>query len=126
MVTMKIEVSIGEVMDKLSILEIKTKKINDPSKLSNIKKEYDYLYDILHEEIKVDDTDYNNLVVVNQKLWDIEDKIREKEREKTFDDKFIGLARSVYFTNDERAIIKRNINLKYNSIFIEEKSYEEY
>jgi hypothetical protein len=123
---MNIEVSVGEIVDKLSILQIKTSFINDEEKLSNVKKEYDYLYDIVFNEMKIEQTDFFDMVSINQKLWKIEDDIRDKERAKTFDDEFIELARLVYVTNDERAEIKKRINLKYGSNFIEEKSYSDY
>jgi len=123
---MNIEVSIGEIVDKLSILQIKTGLIKDEEKLININKEYEYLYDIVFNELKIESSDYFDLVSVNQKLWFIEDDIREKERNKEFDDEFIQLARSVYVTNDERAEVKKNINIKYGSNFMEEKSYNPY
>ena len=123
---MKIEVSIGEIVDKLSILQIKTDFIKDEEKLANVKKEYDYLYDIVFNEMKIEQSDFLNMVTINKKLWDIEDNIRDKERIKTFDDEFIELARSVYFTNDKRAEIKKQINMKYGSLFVEEKSYSQY
>lgn len=123
---MKIEVSTGEIVDKLSILSIKIDNITDESKLINIKKEYEYLYQIVFSELKINQEDFNEMVQINQKLWIIEDEIREKERQKSFDQEFIELARSVYFTNDKRAEIKKQINLKYNSIFAEEKSYTKY
>lgn len=123
---MKIEVSIGEIVDKLSILQIKNGFIKDEEKLNNVKKEYDYLYDIVFNEMKIEQSDFFDMVSINQKLWKIEDDIRDKERDKTFDDEFIQLARSVYFTNDERAEVKKKINLKYGSMFVEEKSYSDY
>jgi hypothetical protein len=123
---MKIEISIGEIVDKLSILQIKTGMIKDQEKLANVKKEYDYLSDIVFDELKIEQSDFFNLVVINSKLWEIEDRIRNKERDQEFDEDFIDLARSVYFTNDERAEIKKSINLKYGSYFVEEKSYEKY
>jgi hypothetical protein len=123
---MKIEVSIGEIVDKLSILQIKTAFIKDEEKLNNVKKEYDYLYDIVFNEMKIEQSDFFDMVSINQKLWKIEDDIRDKERDKTFDDEFVELARSVYFTNDERAQVKKKINLKYGSLFLEEKSYSDY
>jgi hypothetical protein len=95
---MEIEVSIGEIVDKLSILRIKKLNITDKDKLQ----------------------------IVNERLWYIEDKIRNKEREKQFDSDFIELARSVYVTNDQRSEIKKEINIKYGSSFVEEKSYKEY
>jgi DNA-binding transcriptional regulator PaaX len=123
---MKIEVSVGEIVDKLSILKIKTNNIKDSQKLENVTKEYNYLYDIVFDELKISEDDFYNLVLINEKLWDIEDKLRDKEREKSFDDGFIELARSVYFTNDKRAEIKKEINIKYGSLFVEEKSYQQY
>lgn len=123
---MKIEVSIGEIVDKLSILQIKTGFIKDEEKLNNVKKEYDYLYDIVFGEMKIEQSDFFDMVFINQKLWKIEDDIRDKERDKTFDNEFVELARSVYFTNDERAEVKKKINLKYGSLFVEEKSYSDY
>lgn len=123
---MKIEISIGEIVDKLSILQIKTDFIKDEEKLANVKKEYDYLYDIVFNEMKIEQSDFLNMVTINKKLWDIEDNIRDKERIKTFDNEFIELARSVYFTNDKRAEIKKQINMKYGSLFVEEKSYSQY
>ena len=123
---MKIEVSIGEIVDKLSILQIKTAFIKDEEKLNNVKKEYDYLYDIVFNEMKIEQSDFFDMIAINQKLWKIEDDIRDKERNKTFDNEFVDLARSVYFTNDERAEVKKLINLKYGSSFVEEKSYSNY
>jgi len=123
---MKIEVSIGEIVDKLSILQIKTEEIKDESKLINVKKEYDYLYDIVFNDMKIQEPDFLELLNVNKKLWIIEDDIRDKERSKEFDNIFIELARAVYFTNDERAEVKKGINLKYGSEFTEEKSYNPY
>lgn len=123
---MKIEVSIGEIVDKLSILQIKTEMIKEEEKLSNVKKEYDYLYDIVFNEMKIEQSDFFDMVLINKELWNIEDDIRDKERDKEFDDVFIKLARAVYVTNDKRADIKKNINLKYGSKFVEEKSYNPY
>jgi hypothetical protein len=123
---MKIEVSIGEIVDKLSILQIKTAFIKDEEKLNNVKKEYDYLYDIVFNEMKIEQSDFFDMVSINQELWKIEDDIRDKERAKEFDDEFIRLARAVYVTNDKRAEVKKVINIKYGSLFVEEKSYQEY
>jgi hypothetical protein len=123
---MKIEVSIGEIVDKLSILQIKTSLIKDEQKLNNVKKEYDYLYDIVFNEMKIEQSDFFEMVVINQELWKIEDDIRDKERDKEFDDEFIRLARAVYVTNDKRAEVKKGINIKYGSLFVEEKSYQNY
>jgi hypothetical protein len=123
---MKIEISIGEIVDKLSILQIKKNNIQDVIKLENINKEYEYLNDVVFNELKISKEDFFNLVLINENLWEIEDKIRFKERDKEFDTDFIELARSVYFTNDKRAEIKKEINLKYGSLFVEEKSYSKY
>lgn len=123
---MKIETSIGEIVDKLSILKIKKNNIKDETKLININKEYDYLFQITFDELKIEESDFYELVIINERLWDIEDSIRDKERDSLFDSEFIELARSVYFTNDKRAEIKKNINLKYGSQFVEEKSYKKY
>jgi hypothetical protein len=123
---MEIKVSIGEIVDKLSILLIKKTNVKDKEKLKNILKEYDYLNNIVFNMLKVSEDDFLNLVSINEKLWDIEDKIRDKERNKEFDNIFIELARAVYITNDKRAEMKKNINLKYKSNFVEEKSYNKY
>ncbi len=123
---MEIEVSIGEIVDKLSILRIKKNNITDEDKLVNINKEYDYLYHKVFQELKVDTSDFYEMIMVNEILWGVEDSIREKERNKEFDQDFIEMARSVYVTNDRRAEIKKQINLKYGSLFVEEKSYKEY
>lgn len=123
---MTIEVSIGEIVDKLSILDIKQRKITDAGKLANIQREYQYLYEIVFSMLNVNIDEYNQLLLVNEELWNIEDDIRIKEKNKEFDEDFIRLARLVYVTNDIRFEIKKVINLKYNSNFQEEKSYEQY
>ncbi|MDC3250377.1 DUF6165 family protein [bacterium] len=123
---MQIEVSIGEIVDKLSILQIKLENITDEAKLVNIKKEFDYLYNIVFKDLKIQLDDYQRLLNINKQLWDIEDDIRDEERAKRFEDKFIELARAVYVTNDERSRIKKDINIKYGSDFVEEKSYQDY
>lgn len=125
---MKIEVSIGEIVDKLSILEIKKSNISNSEKLKNIIKEYNYLFNVVENDLNFSTKSdlYNELLTINKKLWDIEDDIRDKERDKSFDDVFISLARSVYYTNDERADVKKRINIKYGSDFVEEKSYNSY
>jgi hypothetical protein len=123
---MEIEVSIGEIVDKLSILRIKKNNITDEEKLVNINKEYDYLYYKVFQELKIESSDFYEMIMVNEILWNVEDSIRKKEKNKEFDQDFIEMARSVYITNDRRAEIKKNINLKYNSTFVEEKSYESY
>ena len=124
---MKIDISIGELVDKVSILSIKLEKIKNPDKLKNIKKEYDLLYESMKKTgITKDSEQFINLVQVNLSLWDIEDKIRIKEAKNEFDDDFIQLARSVYFENDKRAEIKKQINLTFGSDLIEEKEYVQY
>ena len=125
---MKIEVSHGEIVDKLTILQIKKNNITDVTKLENINKEYDYLFSVVENDlgISTQSDDYLKLLTINQELWVIEDDIREKERQKEFDEEFIRLARAVYYTNDNRANVKKEINLKYSSGFVEEKSYSQY
>ena len=126
---MKVEVSNGELLDKFSILKIKLEKINDEFKLINIKNEIDTISKNCEEIIQSDmrlSVIFEELISVNESLWDIEDKIRNKERLKSFDEEFIELSRSVYFTNDERSKIKKKINDITGSNFSEEKSYEEY
>ncbi len=123
---MKIEVSNGEIIDKLSILEIKLDKIVEPAKISNIQKEYDILLPIAKDIIDLNHKLVEELRFVNNSLWEIEDDIREKERKGDFSQSFIDLARSVYKKNDVRARIKKEINQLTNSALTEEKSYEEY
>jgi hypothetical protein len=123
---MKIEVSNGEIMDKLSIIQIKLERIKDETKLLNLRKEYDVLKEAADSILSVDDPLYIALYEVNCGLWDIEDHIRDLEREKDFGDDFVQTARSVYFRNDKRSEIKREINIKTSSGLMEEKSYEKY
>lgn len=125
---MKIEVSIGEIVDKLSILKIKTENITDKLKLDNVVKEYEYLLGVVENDLNIStESDlYKELLSINKELWVIEDDIRDKERDNSFDDEFISLARSVYFTNDKRADVKKRINIEYGSDFVEEKSYKKY
>jgi hypothetical protein len=125
---MKIEVSNGEIADKFSILLIKRSNIKDDTKLDNVEKEIDWIIPIFLKVVKKKEVydKYLDLAVVNKELWDIEDDIRECERQKDFGDKFIQLARSVYIKNDRRAEIKKEINLLTNSGIVEEKFYESY
>ena len=119
-------ISIGELIDKITILEIKQIYMTG-IKLKNINKEMKLLKNILQDknlEINIDLI--KNLKKVNKKLWEIEDKIRIKESKQEFDEEFIKLARSVYIENDKRASIKKEINQKYNSDLVEEKSYKNY
>jgi len=122
---MKIEVSIGEALDKVSILTIKLNKIQETDKLRNVSKELNILTKELPRGI-LEDPLYEKLCSVNLKLWEIEDEVRECERKGDFNLNFIRLARAVYHRNDERSEIKREINIKYNSELIEEKSYKKY
>jgi len=124
---MKVEVSIGELVDKVSILSIKLRKIKNADKLKNIQKEYDLLVKAMATEgIGVTSDEFSRLEKINLKLWEIEDQIRLKEVSKSFDKEFIELARSVYFINDDRASVKKEINLKFGSDLVEEKEYAEY
>jgi hypothetical protein len=119
---MKIEVSIGEIVDKYTIIAIKLLKIKDEEKLKNIKKEYNYLNDIV-KNLNIEHIDTFDLMDINQKLWDIENHKRQCEKDNDFGELFIDSARNVYKFNDERARIKKAINIKYGSEFHEEKSY---
>lgn len=124
---MKVEISNGELVDKITILSLKLVNITDESKAENIKKEYDFLVGSL-KDIGMNEHSYlyRELWQVNQELWIIEDNIREKEKGKEFGEEFIELARSVYVTNDRRCEIKKQINIETDSDIIEEKSYEDY
>ena len=121
-------ISLGELVDKISILIIKQKNITDKTKLDHVKKELDFLQKTLTNYIQQEEINnyLENLININSKLWKIEDDIRECERKKLFDQTFIDLARSVYFTNDERAKVKNDINNTFGSELVEVKSYEEY
>ena len=121
-------VSLGELIDKISILHIKNINIKDEEKLKLIREELELLNQTLNKHIKNNDIqNYLDLLIeINSKLWVIEDDIRDCERKKKFDQTFIDLARSVYFTNDKRSEVKLEINKKFGSKIIEVKSYEEY
>lgn len=124
---MKIEISNGELVDKVSILSIKLNKIKDENKLKNIRKEFDLLNKYM-TQIGIDEknTEYKELVKINTELWEIEDNIRIKEKQEEFDEEFIKLARSVYFQNDRRFELKKKINRVTNSMLVEEKEYVKY
>ena len=121
-------ISLGELVDKISILIIKQKNITDETKLDHVKKELDFLQKTLMNYVQQEEINnfLENLININSKLWNIEDDIRECERKKLFDQSFIDLARSVYFTNDERAKVKNDINKTFVSELVEVKSYGEY
>lgn len=124
-----VPISPGELVDKITILEIKKEFIKENSKLKNINLEYDLLMKIYDDQVSNTEGVLelkNKLKKINLKLWKIEDDIRDCERDKSFSDVFINLARSVYFTNDDRSKIKLEINLLLNSDLVEEKSYKEY
>jgi hypothetical protein len=125
---MMVEISNGELLDKLSILKIKLDNISEDGKLKNIRKEFDILNELSNEFLKQTTIMnlFNELLDVNKKLWDVEDFIRHKEKLKEFDEEFVFYARNVYITNDLRAEIKRKINDITNSEIVEEKSYERY
>ena len=120
-------ISLGELVDKITILRIKNRNITDPLKLENIQKELVLLTSVLSKADTPDIlSEFQSLEDVNVELWDIEDQIRKKEMLEEFDSEFIELARSVYITNDKRSEIKKKINLKVGSDLVEEKSYEQY
>ena len=127
---MLVEISNGELLDKISILELKLLKIEDEEKLINIKKEFETLNPLVVKLFETYDSQLQNhyleLAKINGELWDIEDWIRDCEREKRFDKEFVELARSVYITNDKRCEVKKIINLMTSSGLVEEKSYKEY
>lgn len=125
-IEMQIEVSNGEIADKLVIVEIKLERIKDALKLANLHKEYEILNDAVALIIDKKNQLYLDLYNVNNQLWDIEDHIRDLERIKDFGEDFIQTARSVYFINDKRSDIKRKINELTGSNLTEEKSYEKY
>jgi hypothetical protein len=131
-----VPVSFGELLDKIAILQIKSERMTDPAKLANVRNELSALEKTwMAHPAAVHDTTGSEaglarlraeLKAVNERLWDIEDAIRLKEKAQAFDDEFIRLARSVYFENDTRARIKKDINLALGSAYVEEKSYEDY
>src|SRR5271154_2558493 len=125
----KVPISPGELLDKITILRIKSQRMTDPEKLANVRFELDALEETWKSSpyARFDiEKDVHALLAVNERLWTIEDDIRDKERAKSFDAEFIRLARAVYIENDERAAIKRRLNLKLGSSLVEEKSYADY
>lgn len=124
---MQIEVSNGEIVDKITILKIKLRNIKSKDKLVNIKKElFELLPNLRKIGLKQKSSLFKKLESINLTLWEIEDKLREKELREEFDSDFVKLARKVYYTNDERSEIKRKINIETGSSFIEEKGYADY
>jgi hypothetical protein len=127
--TILIQVSPGELIDKMTILEVKLDRISDPAKLANVRREYDMIKQMFHENVA--DTPAlakltAELKAANLALWTIEDDIRDHERKGNFGESFVALARSVYRTNDQRSAIKRRINVLLDSAIVEEKSYSNY
>lgn len=123
---MKIEVSNGEIIDKLTIIQIKLERIHDKAKRINLQNEYDELFSVSSSIISTSDVLYKSLYEVNCALWDIEDHIRDLERKKDFGADFVETARAVYIKNDRRSELKREINIRTSSGLMEEKSYEKY
>jgi len=125
----RVPISPGELVDKITILEIKSARMTDPAKLANVRIELGLLQDTWRTSAHASHdiaSQWAALRAINEKLWDIEDLIRDKERARTFDQEFIELARAVYVTNDERAAVKRDINTRLGSKIVEEKSYAKY
>ena len=125
----KVPISPGELVDKITILEIKSARMTDPAKLANVRTELTLLQDTWRASAYAAydiSSQWAALRKINEKLWDIEDDIRDKERARKFDQEFIELARAVYVTNDERAAVKREINTRLGSKIVEEKSYAKY
>lgn len=124
-----VPVSPGEVLDKITILEIKSERMSDPQKVANVRVELALLKETWSKAVTEDDVVrrlHDALKEINEKLWEIEDDIRDKERVKEFDERFVELARAVYFTNDRRSQVKKELNLHLGSQIIEEKSYQDY
>ncbi len=124
-----IPISPGELLDKITILEIKAERIADPAKVANVETELAMLDRVWDEAIAMDaelDAMRAELRSINERLWEIEDDIRDEERNRRFGERFVELARAVYVTNDERAAVKKRVNLHLNSAIVEEKSYQDY
>jgi Family of unknown function (DUF6165) len=129
MAELLVPISPGELIDKITILEIKSQRMTDAAKLHNVRTELSLLtgtWQASAYSATDIDAEWTGLRDVNGKLWDIEDRIRDKERDGRFDAEFIELARAVYVTNDERAAIKKRINTRLGSLLVEEKSYADY
>ena len=129
MENIRVPVSPGEVLDKITILEIKSERMSDPEKVANVRVELALLQQTWDENIRDTRTIkdlHAQLKEINEALWEIEDDIRDKERAKEFDKRFIELARAVYITNDRRSQVKKELNLHLGSEIVEEKSYQDY
>ena len=129
MTEIRVPISPGELIDKITILQIKSARITDPEKVANVRNELALLESTWRDSaFSTSDVEVEwvSLRRINEKLWDVEDQLRDKERARTFDQEFIDLARALYFTNDERAAVKREINRKLGSKIVEEKSYAKY
>ncbi|MDH3220741.1 MAG: DUF6165 family protein [Gammaproteobacteria bacterium] len=125
----QIPISPGELLDKITILQIKAERIGDPAKVANVNTELAMLSRIWDETVEADaviSALTAELKSINEALWEIEDDIRDEERNKRFGERFIELARAVYVTNDDRANAKKKVNLHLNSTIVEEKSYQDY
>ena len=124
-----VPISPGELLDKITILQIKAERIDDPAKVANVNTELKLLTEVWNQSVETDeviDALTQELKRINEALWEIEDDIRDEERNKRFGDRFIELARAVYVTNDKRAEAKKKVNLHLNSTIVEEKSYQDY
>jgi hypothetical protein len=134
MKNIQVPISIGEAIDRLTILKIKLNQIKNDDKLKNVRTDHDLLEKAIYKyypeapifPLNVDSHIFGELFKVNKELWDVEDKLRVLERGKDFGSEFVELARSVYYLNDNRANVKKRINIEYKSELIEEKSYEAY
>ena len=125
----QVPISPGELLDKITILQIKSERISDPAKVANVRTELEMLEKVWREAVEADAEIIaltQELKRINEALWEIEDDIRDEERNKRFGDRFIELARAVYVTNDDRANAKKKVNLHLNSTIVEEKSYQDY
>jgi prefoldin subunit 5 len=125
----QVPISPGELLDKITILQIKSERIDDATKLANVNRELEMLSRVWQQSVEADDEIEAltaRLKSINEALWEIEDDIRDEERNKRFGERFIELARAVYVTNDERADAKKQVNLHLKSSIVEEKSYQDY
>ena len=124
-----VPISPGELLDKITILQIKAERIDDPTKVANVNTELKLLTEVWNQSVETDEVIEaltQELKRINEALWEIEDEIRDEERNKRFGGRFIELARAVYVTNDKRAEAKKKVNLHLNSTIVEEKSYQDY